>query len=283
MNKFIKSALFGLTLSVASSPLMAQSQTDADTVVATVNGVEITLGHMIIARSNLPGQYQQYPDEVLFPGLLDQLIQLELLKSTVGGTPPAGVRYGVENEERSLMATFAMAELMDEAITEEAIQQIYNETFAGQDMGIEYNASHILVETEEEAQAILTELEGGADFAMAAQEYSTGPSGPSGGALGWFERGAMVEPFDLAVAAMEVGTLAGPVQTQFGWHVIRLNETRPVEAPTLEEVREQIADQIGQQAIEARVAELLETVSVERMPTEEIDPSILRDQTLLEN
>ena len=282
MIKFMRNATFGMAIAMASLPMMAKAENTAETVVATVNGVDITIGHMIIARGKLPSQYQQYPDDILFPGLLDQLVRLELLKASFEGTPPAAVKYGVENEERSLLATVAIAKLMETSVTDEMIEAAYEEIYAGQDMGLEYNASHILVETEDEAKAILTELEAGADFSTAAQEHSTGPSGPSGGQLGWFERGAMVQPFDEAVAAMEVGTLAGPVQTQFGWHLIRLNETRQIEAPALAEVRGQIADELGQQAIEARVAELLETANIERMPTEGIDPSILRDQSLME-
>ena len=282
MKKFLTTTALCLGLSLASFPVVAQSETTADTVVATVNGAEITIGHLILARTELPAQYQQIPDDLLFPGLLDQIIQLELLKLSFTGTAPARVAYGVENEERSLLAGVAIAALLETSVTEAMIEDAYTQKYAEQDMGLEYSASHILVDAEEDALSILEELKGGADFATAAQTHSTGPSGPGGGSLGWFRRGDMVPAFDAAVAGMEVGALAGPVQTQFGFHLIRLNETRQIEAPALDEVREEIADELGQIAIEARITNLMETADIDRISVETIDPAVLRDQTLLE-
>lgn len=281
-NRFKLAAVATVALALATSA-HAQDVTDSSTIVARVNGTDITIGHMILTRNDLPTQYRQLPDEVLFPALLDQLIQQTLLGSDAEGPMPTRVKLQLENEERSLMASIAIEQMLQSEISDEDIQAAYEERYAGQDLGLEYNASHILLDTEEEALALLEELQGGADFATAAQEHSTGPSGPSGGSLGWFGRGAMVEPFDAAVAAMEVGTLAGPVQTQFGWHFIRLNETRQIEAPALEEVQNDILDQLGSIAIENKIASLLESADVERMPIEGINPSILQDVTLLED
>lgn len=283
MKKFLATVAIGLGLGLTAAPVLAQSETTADTVVATVNGAEITFGHLIIARNELPAQYQQIPDELLFPGLLDQIIQLEVLKSSFTGDVPASVTYGVENKERSLVAGVAIAQLLETEVTEEMIEDAYTKKYAEQDLGLEYNASHILVDAEEDALTILEELKGGADFATAAQTHSTGPSGPRGGLLGWFRRGEMVPAFDEAVAGMEVGKLAGPVQTQFGFHLIRLNETRRIEAPELDEVREEIADELGQVAIEDLITSLMETADVDRVSVDAIDPAALRDQTLLEN
>ncbi|MEM8802624.1 MAG: peptidylprolyl isomerase, partial [Pseudomonadota bacterium] len=148
---------------------------------------------------------------------------------------------------------------------------------------VEFNASHILVETEDEAKALITELEGGADFAQLAMDKSTGPSGPRGGELGWFGLGAMVAPFEEAVATMEPGAISAPVQTQFGWHVIKLNETRVKNAPPLEQVQAQLSDEIRRVAIEGLVEELTAGAEITRATAEEIDPALLDSFELLEN
>ncbi len=221
-------------------PVAAQDEAALDTVVATVNGTDITLGHMIIARATLPEQYLQLPDEVLFQGILDQLVQQTALADTFEGDLPARVTLSLQNEERSLTAGEVIEQVMSADVDDAAIQAAYDETYANQEAGDEYNASHILVETEEEAKALKEQLDGGADFAELAREKSTGPSGPSGGSLGWFGEGMMVPSFEAAVKTMEPGAVSDPVQTQFGWHVIKLNETRKTEAPALETVREEL-------------------------------------------
>jgi len=283
MQKHLKSAVVAAGLIWAAAGAGAQEGTDVNRVVATVNGTDITLGHMIETMTELPAQYRQLPDDVLFPAILDQLVQQTLLSNIAAGPLPARVAITLANEERSLRAGVAIAQIIASDITEDDVAEAYAEIYAGQDMGLEYNASHILVETEAEAADLLAELQAGADFATAAQQHSTGPSGPSGGALGWFQRGQMVEPFDNAVAAMDVGALAGPVQTQFGWHLIKLNETRQIQAPPLEAVREDILDTLGQLALEKRLAELEESEEITRQPLDGIDPAILRDVSLLEN
>merc|ERR1712065_109036 len=107
------------------------------------------------------------------------------------GEVPPNVRYGVENEERTLIASIVIARLLASNITDEMIEAAYLTRYADQDLGVEYDASPILVDTEDEALSILDELNAGADFVTAAQTYSTGPSGPGGGSLGWFGRGDM--------------------------------------------------------------------------------------------
>lgn len=139
------------------------------------------------------------------------------------------------------------------------------------------------METQEEAAALVTDLEGGADFAELAKEKSTGPSGPRGGELGWFGAGAMVPPFEEAVVALDVGAISAPVQTQFGWHVIKLNETRIKDAPTLDQVRGELSENVQASAIESRIEALTETAEIVRPELEGIDPTILNDMSLLEN
>ena len=247
-----------------------------------MNGTDITLGHMIIARSTLPEQYQQLPDEVLFTGILDQLVQQTALADTFDGDLPARVQLSLENETRSLTAGEVIEEVMAAPLEEDAILAAYNEQYTDAEMGEEYNASHILVETEEEAKAIKEELDNGADFAEVAREKSTGPSGPGGGSLGWFGKGMMVPTFEAAVMEMEAGAISDPVETQFGWHVIKLNETRTSEAPALEDVREELELQVRQTLVQSRIEEITEAADVDRTPAETLDPKLLQNIQWLE-
>ena len=274
---------------IAATALLTFSQTaqadghiTADTVVATVNGQEIKLGHMIVLKQRLPAQYQQLPPDVLFSGILDQLVQQTLLGETVENLS-MGSQMTLDNEARALRAAEEIQKIAESAVTDEALQAAYDENFGNAEPENEYNASHILVETENEAKALVTELDGGADFAELAKEKSTGPSGPRGGELGWFGTGAMVAPFEEAVVALEVGAISEPVQTQFGWHVIKLNDTRIKDAPPLEQVRAQLADDLRRTAIETRVEELSGGADITRKTAEEIDPGLLNDFSLLEN
>ena len=273
LKRFV--SLSALTLA-ASLALPAQAQ-DGSTVVATVNGVEITLGHMIVARATLPEQYQNLPDTVLFDGILDQLIQQQALANAYDGDLPNRVALSLENETRSLTAGEVVEEILVSSVTEEKLRAAYDVRFANMDPGNEFNASHILVETEEEAKAIVEELAAGADFAEMAKDKSTGPSGPGGGSLGWFGPGMMVPPFEAAVAALEVGAVSAPVQTQFGWHVIKLNETRQANIPSFDDVRAELEEQVRSETLSTRIEEMVANSEVDRSGAEGIDPAILKD------
>ena len=264
-------------------PARAEEPPSADTVVATVNGTPITLGHMIVAFSTLPPQYQQLDPAILFPGILDQLIQQEALAQAFGDEPGKAVQLSLENERRSLTAAEEVERVMAGAVTEDQIAALYAERFADGTAGDEYNASHILVETEEEAQAIVDEIAAGADFAELAQAKSTDTSGPGGGELGWFGPGRMVPDFEAAVIALEVGQVSGPVQTQFGWHVVKLNDTRKVEAPSLDAVRDDLALELQREAVRAHVDALTEAAEVDKPDLGDLDPSVITAFDLLRN
>ncbi len=276
---FLASVVISAALSL---PATAQDKPSIDQVVAIVNDTEITLGHMIIARASLPEQYRQLPDEVLFTGILDQLVQQAALADSYEGDLPARVSLSIENELRSLTAGEVIERNMASPLSEDDVQAAYDEQYANAEAGEEYNASHILVETEEAAIALKEELDNGADFAALAREKSTGPSGPGGGSLGWFGKGMMVPSFEAAVVAMEPGAVSDPVQTQFGWHVIKLNETRKTEAPSLESVREELELQLRQTRVQTTIEDVTAAADVDRSGAEGLDPAILKDLELLE-
>ncbi|HHI70109.1 MAG TPA: peptidylprolyl isomerase [Rhodobacteraceae bacterium] len=261
-------------------PVWAEEPT-ADTVVATVNGTDITLGHLIAAKETLPEQYQALPDDVLFKGLLDQLIQQTVLSQALEGKQPKHIELKLENELRSQRAGLVLDRKLVEAMTDEALQAAYDERYANADPETEYNASHILVETEDEAKAIKKQLEEGADFAELAKEKSTGPSGPNGGELGWFSKGMMVKPFEDAVVTMKAGDISDPVQTQFGWHIVKLNETRLKDKPTLDDVKDELEAELQGKLMEEIIDKMVKSADVKRAEEGSIPTSALSNTDLI--
>lgn len=283
LSKRLNILSFAAVVSVIGSAAMSQdTTTTVDTVVATVGETTITVGDMITLRQSLPQQYDQYPAATLFPGILDQLIDQTLLAESGNGTLNKEDQLAVDQERRSRLARTELVKLLDAKVGEDDIKARYEEQYASAEQGQEYNASHILVETKEEAAALVAALADGADFAALARDKSTGPSGPNGGQLGWFGTGQMVPEFEQAVAAMAVETVSEPVQTQFGWHVIRLNESRIKSAPALEEVRGTIKAKLQEEAVRGIVDALRVGVKVEKADLATIDPSVLDNVSLLE-
>lgn len=267
----------GMVLAIGiAGPVYAQ---DADTIVATVGETEITLGHMIAAVSTLPQQYQQLDDETLFNGILDQLIQQNLLAQTVT-EPTKGTHLAIENQTSGLLAGEAIGLVGAAAATDAAIAAAYEAQFGNAEPEEEFNASHILVETEAEAAEIKGLLDAGEDFAELAKARSTGPSGPNGGALGWFGKGQMVPEFEAAVVSLEAGQVSDPVQTQFGWHLVILNEMRTKSGPDLAEVEGALREQIERDAIQAHIEQLMVGADIKKSETA-LAPGLIRDRALV--
>lgn len=265
---------------VLSGPALAEGET-ADTVVATVTGVNITLGHMIALRETLPPEYQQLADDVLFKGIYNQLIQQEVLAQSVGELGPRVVAT-LDNDKRGLVSGIAIENIVATAVTDEALQAAYDARFKDAAPQTEYNAAHILVATKEEADAIKTELAGGADFAEVAKAKSTDTgSGANGGDLGWFGLGMMVKPFEDAVIAAKVGEVTDPVQSDFGFHLILVKETRVAEKPTLDQLRDELAAEVENAAINAKIEELTKGATVTR-EGEGLDPALLKNSALID-
>ena len=256
------------------------AETNGETVLATVNGTDITVGHLIAMLGMLPTEYQGLPDQVLFDGMLEQLVQQQILADAADDDISNQVQLGLENERRAFLAAMYMDEVALANISEEELQAEYEAVYGAAEPTVEYNAAHILLETEEAAQDILTRLEAGDDFAELAAENSIGPSGPNGGALGWFGAGMMVPEFEAAVFELEVGEVSPPVQTQFGWHVVLLNETRETPPPSLEDVQAELEEGLRRGRVDARLEELTAEAEVER-PELEIDVSVIRNSDLI--
>jgi peptidyl-prolyl cis-trans isomerase C len=282
----VKSTGFGpvLALGVAMSvawvmPGHAEGET-AQTVVATVNGSDITLGQVVALRETLPQEYQALADDVLFKGILEQLIQQTALAQSQEDKLTARDEVMISNQRRTYISGAALQAVVAEAVTDATIQAAYDAKYKGATPLTEYRASHILVATEEQSKDLKAQLDGGADFAELAKANSSDGSAAGGGDLGWFGPGMMVQPFEEAVVALQPGQVSAPVETQFGWHLILLAETRNAAAPPLSEVSADLSAELQRQAIEAHVAATTEAATVIRV--EGIDPTVVRSQTLFD-
>lgn len=270
----------GVALSVAwALPGHAEGET-AQTVVASVNGSDITLGQVIALRETLPQEYQALADDVLFKGILEQLIQQTALSQSQEDKLTARDEVMISNQRRTYISGAALQAVVAEAVTDATIQAAYDAKYNGAAPLIEYHASHILVATEEQAKDLKAQLDGGADFAELASANSTDGSAAGGGDLGWFGPGMMVKPFEDAVIALQPGQVSAPVQTQFGWHLILLAETRNAAAPPLADVSAELSAELQRLAIEAHVTAVTEAATVTRV--EGIDPTVVRSQTLFD-
>ena len=274
---FLGATAMAAFMSTAAS---AQDVT-ADTVVAKVGDTEITMGEVIIARAQLPQQYAQFPNEVLFDGLIDQLIQQQLLADELD-TVPARIESTLKNERRSLMAADVIEGIAETSVTEADIVAAYDARFADADEVPEFRASHLLVETEEEALAAKARIDDGAVFADVARDVSTGPTGPNGGDLGWFGQGAMVPEFEDQITSLEVGGVSEPFETQFGWHVANLVEKRVQPRPTLEELRRELTGALQEAAISARLDELAAAQTIVEPEEGQFDPNLIDSLNLLD-
>lgn len=284
-NFTTKSATILLATAISLSfavPSVAADPT-ADTVVAVVNGTQITLGEMIATREALPEQYQSLPDDVLFTGVLEQIIQQTVLAQEAQGKLTRRDELMMANQKRAYMSAVVLDGVAQAAVTDEAVQKLYDEKYVNAEPSKEYHAAHILVATEDEAKAIVADLEKGGDFAAIAKEKSTDPgSAANGGDLGWFGTGMMVKPFEDAVIVMEPGSTSAPVKSDFGWHIIKLDEVRAKAVPPLDDVKAELSGDLQQKAVEDKVTALVAAAKVEKS-VDGIAPAVLKDTALIGN
>ncbi len=241
--------IIALSVSALLVTAIAQAQDTASPTIATVNGEIITELERTTHIEQFKARGQTATDEQV----LDELITLELmrqaaLKQELDKSP------AVEVEMKTMRARVLANALLNDLTanidtSDEKLKAEYEKEIAAANAK-EYNASHILLEDEARAKEIILELDGGADFAEAAKKYSTGPSGQSGGDLGWFDAATMVPEFSAATAELEVGEYsATPVKTQFGYHIIKLADTRAKEPQPFESVKEQLRGMVMNNAI----------------------------------
>ncbi len=278
---------YALAAALALVPLTASAQETQpdpgrDPVVATVDGDDIRLSEVIDTRSQLPLQYQSMPIEVMFPGLVERLIDMRLVAREAranGLADDPDVRRELAQIENQIISRVFLTRRIDAMITEDVVQSRYDEHIAALPPDEEVSARHILLETEEDALAVIVRLQDGADFVELAAEESIGPSADRGGDIGYFGRDNVVPEFADAAFALEPGQISEtPVESEFGWHVIKVDDRRAIAPPTLEEMREQLITEISQQLIAELIDGLRDAATVERFnmdgsPMTEAEPA----------
>lgn len=257
------------TTTEETAPAAAEAPEPADpnTVVASVNGEDITLGDLILLRVTLdPQRVASIPPAKLYDDLVVQATNKILLRQ-------AAERAGMEERKTvakwlafqrdGILSDVYASERVSELLDEDLIEAEYQKRFVEAERPMEWSANHILVQDEEEAKR-LAELSKAddADFEQIAKDNSKGPSAPQGGALGWFRQGQLVPEFQTVVETLAPGEVSDPVQTQFGWHVIKLNETREAPPPALGQVQRELVELLTAQITESVVNALRDSGDV---------------------
>ncbi|WP_307832934.1 peptidylprolyl isomerase [Azospirillum argentinense] len=254
-------------------------------MVARVNGEAVHRSDVQRMVAQLPPQVQQMPLEMIYPAVIEQLVNSKLVaeagyKANLAGTPE--VKDEIKRaEERAVQRAYIQKEVQSR-ITPAKLDEAYQAFLKQNPAQEEVKASHILVEKEDEAKAIIAQLKKGGDFAKLAKEKSKDPvAAEQGGDLGYFTKDTMVEPFADAAFAMKKGEVSKePVKTQFGWHIIKVEDKRTQPQPSLDEVKPQLEQQLSKDIVTNVVEDLRKVAKVETfqldgspMPKEEPAPA----------
>ncbi len=249
----------------ASTPAPAAEK---DHVVARVNGVEINFADVEEARTRLPKRFRQGPIEGVFGILVNTLIDSKIMaaearKQGIADDPAFKRRMAIVTEqvlERALLTRH-----LERTLTDDMLKKAYADMVEKMGDKKEIRARHILLKTEKEAKAVIAELNKGADFAELAKKKSIGPSKKVGGDLGYFGKGQMVPAFFEAALALDVGAITKvPVETRFGWHVIKLEDKRNAKPPTFEEMRGRLSADLSRKIGGEYIESLRKNAKVER-------------------
>ena len=251
-----------------AAPAAQTAAKPADPVVARINEQEVRLSEVTRLVGQLPPQVQQMPMEMLYPALLEQVVNQKLVASAAykaGLDKSQEVKDELKQAEERIVQRAYMQKEVQARITPEAVDAKYKEFLKENPPQDEVKASHILVEQEADAKEIIAQLGKGGDFAKLAKEKSKDTvAAQQGGDLGYFTQDTMVEPFAKAAFAMKPGEISKePVQTQFGWHVIKVEDRRVAPPPPLDEVRPQIERELSRDVVSSLVDNLRKDAKVE--------------------
>ena len=273
LRKIVSSILAFLLFSIM---FLKATQAQNIPIVANVNNEDISLETMIHAMNELPPEIQSQPFMSYYEDLLERVIDIKLFaqegkKMKLDEEP--SVRAAIDFViEKVLMQAF-LSKYVQENIKEENLKASYNNFIADETSREEIKASHILMDTESEAIDIINMLNDGDDFAELAKNKSTGPSGPSGGDLGWFKRGQMVPPFEKAAFSLNKNEITQrPVQTQFGWHVIKIFDKRIPEAPSYESMKSKLIQDLERKIVSKKIQDLRNDALIEKLSSSELEP-----------
>lgn len=250
----------------AAALLAAPAWAAPDTVVAKVNGRDITEAEVTFAENEIGSELAGVPSESRRRVLVEYLIEAHLMadaaekaKLAEGEAFEARMKY---YRLRALRDAYFEQKVRD-SVPEAEARAIYDERVKSLPSQEEVRARHILVKTQEEAKKVADELKGGGDFSELAKKYSQDRGGEGGGDLGYFTRGQMVKSFEDAAFALEKDKISDPVQTEFGWHILKVEDKRDRQPPSFEEVKDQISASLIQSKLQSSVQELRDSAKIE--------------------
>jgi peptidyl-prolyl cis-trans isomerase C len=285
INKKTVLATALISLAFGSSMLIADEKATTDAVIATVNGDNIMKSTLdgYLAVLNKSGKKVTNKQAAIDDLVATEIALQEARKSSILDRPE--VKKLIKDYTRNvLLKTWTKEKVDSFDISDDTVKAAYDERVTKL-ASKEYNARHILVKTADEAKAIIKELDGGADFAKLAKEKSTGPSGSNGGSLCWFKAQTMVPAFANAVKTMSKGdTSKEPVKTQFGYHIIKVEDSRNTKLPTLDSMKTQLKRVIAQKKMLAYMVDLRKTADVKiTLPEEPTEADKATEETKKEN
>ena len=236
-----------LMVGFLAAPMIAHAQVVQQDLpqntVVTVNGMAITYDDISMVENELMGLVGQLPERQRFETLVSFMVERLLAANAARA---AGLENSAEVEKQisflkqKALQDVYVGQLLMERVNEASVTAYYQENIVDGPKQEEVRARHILVDSREEAEAVIAAVKNGGDFIELAKKRSKGPSGAGGGDLGYFDRDAMVAPFSEAAFKLKKGKISAPVKTQFGWHVIKLEDRRTKPTPALDDVRDQI-------------------------------------------
>jgi peptidyl-prolyl cis-trans isomerase C len=244
------------------------SASGSDPVMARVNGVEIKQSDLALAEEDVGADIQAASPEAKRDHLISYLADIIMVtqaadKKNVADNPDFKRRLAFLRNK--LLMGFELQEEAKSALSDEALHQTYDDAVKSTGGQEEVRARHILVENEDEAKAILDQLKGGGDFAALAKEKSKDPGAADGGDLGYFTKDQMVPEFAEVAFKMYPGQLSNPVKTQFGWHIIKVEDKRTKQPPEFEQVKDQIETFLTRKAQTEFIAKLRQSAKIERL------------------
>jgi len=250
----------------SSAPADAEDKQNPKEIFVVVNGKTLTRADFAVYVAMRTGQRPtENGNEKQLESLLNEYINRELIYQDAvrrGFDKAPEVTAALDNQARNIIASYAVRRLISAPVPETRLKEVYEKQMSKPTR--EYKARHILVKTEQEARTIVKELDQGADFSKLAQEKSLDNSAKNGGSLGWFSPTQVVEPFAKAVMSLEEGKYtAQPVQTRFGWHVIRLDGTRIVPPPPFDSVKDKLTTEVNNQTIVRYIGGLRDQAKVQ--------------------
>jgi peptidyl-prolyl cis-trans isomerase C len=278
-RRFPLGAALSAVLALGAGIVVARADTPAasDPVVARVQGHDILLSDVRDAAHGLPPEMQQLAPEKLYPLIVNQLIDrkaLVLEAEKMGLAKEPDVQKALDRAHDQALQQALLQHEVGPTLSDEALRARYQADIGSKPGEEEVHARHILVASEDQAKKIIEQLKKGADFAKLAKELSSDPGAQQGGDLGWFKKGDMVPEFSAVAFTLKPGQFTdAPVHTQFGWHVILVEEVRTAPPPDFTEAREQVRQAAIQDGVQKAVEKARQGLNIERFNPDGTVPS----------